>query len=198
MKVGVYGGTFDPVHIGHLILAETVREKLDLDEVWFIPAYQNPLKADAPVTPTKSRLEMLRFAIAGNAAFKLQEMEIKRKEPSFTCDTLQRIREAQPEVELHLLIGADSLSDFPRWKSPDLILDLAKLVVVNRGLEQPEIPTGIDPERVCLLDMPAIEVSASDIRRRRREGSSIRYLTPRSVELFINANQLYLDTMTVQ
>lgn len=193
MKIGLYGGTFDPVHLGHLILAETVREQLELDEVWFIPAFQNPLKADRPITPPKSRLEMLRFAIAGNPHFRLNELEIKRKGPSYTFETLQKINQGHPDDQLFLMIGADSLSDFPKWREPETILKLAQVVAVNRGNETAEVPAELDSSKIQVLQMPAIEVSSTEIRSRCSQGKSVRYLTPRAVELFISANELYAE-----
>lgn len=193
MRIGIYGGTFDPVHLGHLILAETIRESLSLDEVRFVPAFVNPHKQGRPVTPPKLRLEMLRFALAGNAGLRLSEIEIKRKGPSYTYETLEAIAAEHPEAELFLLVGADSLDDFPKWREPERILDLATLVAVNRGRESPVIPSTIDPDRVLLTSMPAIDISASEIRERAQASRSIRYLTPRAVELFIQSNQLYLE-----
>lgn len=191
MRLGIYGGTFDPIHFGHLLLAETVRETLNLDAVWFVPAYLNPHKLGRPMTAPKARLEMLRFALAGNSDFRIYEQELKRKGPSFTLETLQKIHRDYPTDELFLLTGADSLADFPNWREPETILQLAQLVVVNRGRTAPEIPAQLDSTRVQLVEMPAIDISSSEIRRRARLGASIRYLTPRSVELFIQANQLY-------
>lgn len=191
MKIGLYGGTFDPIHLGHLILAETVREQLELDEIWFIPAFQNPLKVNRPVTPPKARLEMLRFAMAGNPHFRLNEMEIKRKGPSYTFETLQKIQAERPVDELFLLIGADSLRDFPNWREYELIQQIARVVVVNRAREQPIVPDVLDSQKIDLLQMPSIEISATEIRQRCKTNRSIRYLTPRAVELFIAANNLY-------
>lgn len=193
MKIGIYGGTFDPIHIGHLILAESVREDLELDEVWFVPAFLNPHKAGRASTPPKFRLEMLRFAIAGHPNFKLSEIEIRRKGPSFTCETLQSIHHERPADELFLMIGADSLTDFPNWREPDRILELSTVVAVNRGREAAVIPQEVSRERIQIVNMPAIEVSATEIRNRIREAKSIRYFTPRAVELFIQANSLYAE-----
>lgn len=196
MKIGIYGGTFDPVHLGHLILAETVREQLELDEIWFIPAFQNPHKSNRQPTPPKARLEMLRFALAGNPNFRLNDLEIRRKGSSFMYETLQAIKAERPHDELFLMIGADTLTDFPNWREPETILDLAQLVAVNRGLTPAEMPSSLDPGRVQILEMPAIEISATDIRQRCHDQRSIRYLTPRPVELFIQANQLYQPSET--
>ncbi|WP_145201314.1 nicotinate-nucleotide adenylyltransferase [Thalassoglobus polymorphus] len=191
MKLGIYGGTFDPVHLGHLILAESVCEQLSLDEVWFVPAFQNPHKMGRATTPPKARMEMLRFAISGNPRFRLCDLEIKRKGHSYTFETLQAIQELHLDAEKYLLIGADSLTDFPNWREPETILSLAKLVAVNRGRSPAVIPEYLEPSQVCLLEMPAIDISATEIRNRCEAGQSIRYLTPRSVELYISANQLY-------
>ena len=191
MKIGVYGGTFDPVHLGHLILAESVREQLQLDEILFVPAYQNPHKSDRAPTLPKARLEMLRFAISGNTHFRISEIEIKRKGPSYMCETLTQLREAHPEAELHLLMGADSLIDLPNWREVETIFELAQIVAVNRGRESASIPDSLAARQIQVLEMPAIDISATDIRERSRTGRSIRYLTPRSVELYIRANRLY-------
>lgn len=191
MKLGIYGGTFDPVHLGHLILAETVREEFALDEVCFVPAFQNPHKPHAVPTPGKLRMEMLRFAISGNAYFSLSDFELKRKGSSYTIDTLRAIQAERHPTELYLLVGADSLADLPNWREPDSILQLATIVGVNRSHDTPGVPASLNRERVRILQMPAIDISASQIRERRRQGRSIRYITPRAVELFIEANQLY-------
>lgn len=191
MKIGIYGGTFDPVHLGHLILAETVREFAGLDQVWFVPANLNPHKQGQAVTPAKARLEMLRFALAGNPYFQLSEIEIRRTGPSYMFETMQSIRQKQAEDELFLMVGADALTDFPQWREPGLILEMAQLIAVNRGREPVAIPDDIPADRVLLCNMPAIEISATSIRDKCANGLSIRYLTPRPVELFIRTNHLY-------
>jgi nicotinate-nucleotide adenylyltransferase len=197
MRLGIYGGTFDPVHLGHLILAETCREACALDEVWFIPAAVSPHKQSRPVTPGKQRMEMLRFAIAGHPQFKLCSWELDRPGPSYTVDTLRHLKQEDPDRELCLLLGADALADFPKWREPQAILELAQLIAVSRG----EQPADLDPitaawgtqaaDRVTCVQMPAIGISASDIRHRAATGRSIRFLAPRPVELFILQHQLY-------
>ena len=197
MRIGIFGGTFDPIHMAHLMLAETAREVGQLDEVWFIPAFSPPQKETVTVSLPKHRLEMVRLAIAGNVHFRVSKVEIERKGVSFTIDTLRTVREAHPQDELFLVIGGDSLQNFLTWKEPAGILDLATVIAVNRG------KTPLDPQpildalgqqyrdRFVLCSMPGTEISASDLRQRTREGRTIRYLTPRSVELYLQQHKLY-------
>lgn len=194
MKLGVYGGTFDPVHLGHLILAETVCEQLQLDQVLFIPAYQNPHKSDRTSAHPKARLEMLQFAISGNPRFRVSNMEIRRKGPSYTYETLTALRSEHPDADLTLIMGGDSLLDLPQWRELETIFSLAHIVAVNRGRQRVEVPSALDSDRISIRQMPAIDISATEIRQRCRTGKSIRYLTPRSVELYIQAQQLYVDS----
>lgn len=198
MRLGIFGGTFDPVHLGHLILAETCREECELDEVWFMPAYVNPFKQGRSGTPAKFRIEMLRFALAGHANFRISTLEAGRTEPSYTVETLRKVRTERPDDELYLLIGGDSLRDFPQWREPEAIVQMATLVAVNRGQSSPSLAKFIDAlgewaaERVKMVNMPAIDLSATDIRDRVAQGRSIRYRTPRPVELYILQNRLYV------
>jgi len=196
-RIGIFGGTFDPVHLGHLILAETVRDQCDLDEIHFIPAKRPPHKQDSDISPDKLRVKMLEFALAGHGKFKINLMEIKRDGLSFTVDTLRHLREAQPEVEHSLLIGADSLHDFPNWREPAQILELANVIAVNRAHAVPDLEPirsalGVEAaERIQIIDMPMIDISSTDLRARIASKRSIRFLTPRPVELFIQENRLY-------
>lgn len=198
MRIGIYGGTFDPVHMGHLVLAETCRETCQLDEVWLTPAAVSPHKQDRPVSSAKERVEMLRFAIAGHSQFRLSKMELERPAPSYTVDTLRALLAEDSKRELVLLMGADALHDFPLWREPDEILRLAQVVAVSRGrtaapLEHVTQALGEwTRERIQCITMPAIDISASDLRQRARDGRSLRFLTPRPVELFIGQHKLYL------
>ena len=199
MKIGVYGGTFDPVHFGHLILAETCREICNLDAVWFMPAAVPPHKLNETITPARQRIEMLKFAIAGNSRFRISTLELDRKGPSFTVDTLTQMKKEIPDAELFLLIGADSLDDFPTWREPLQILNLATVVAVNRGRHS----TDIEPFRAALGDeaaqqvlqvqMPAVDFSSTDLRARAAAGRSIRYLTPQPVAMYLQQQGLYRD-----
>ena len=198
MRLGIYGGTFDPIHYGHLVLAEQCREQCQLDEVWFVPAAQPPHKLDATISSAKARCEMIEFAIAGHPHFKLSRMELDRAGPSFTITTLEQLRAEDASRELFLLIGADSLHDLPHWREPRRIQELATVVAVNRGdrplpdrswLEQQLGPA--EAARLRFVQMPGLDLSARDIRQRCIEGQSIRYLVPRSVEAYVAQNHLY-------
>ena len=132
MRIGIFGGTFDPVHQGHLILAEQCREQARLDQVWFVPAARPPHKQEQPVTPFPQRLEMLALAVAGQPAFRVEPLEQDRPGPSYTADTLQEIQRLQPEAALELIVGSDVLHDLPHWHEPERIVSLAGLLIVAR------------------------------------------------------------------
>ncbi|MDB5341622.1 MAG: nadD [Planctomycetaceae bacterium] len=198
MRIGIYGGTFDPVHLGHLILAETCREQCQLDRVIFIPAGVPPHKQGRELTAGPLRAEMLEFAIAGHAEFSVDRSEIKRSGPSYTVETLRELRQEHPGDELFFLMGADSLAEFSLWKEPRELAELASLIVVNRGTQpppdlEPFVPLlGADSvARIQRITMPGIDISASDIRRRAHAGHSLRYLVPRAVERFIIEHRVY-------
>src|SRR5262249_15510073 len=130
-KVGIFGGTFDPVHLGHLIMAEQCREQAELDEVWFVPAARPPHKQERTLTPFAQRVEMLALAIAGMPAFRVDELEKDRPGPSYTVETLQALHERYPDTQFSLLVGSDSLPDLPGWKNPKRIIELAELLVFS-------------------------------------------------------------------
>jgi nicotinate-nucleotide adenylyltransferase len=195
MRLGLFGGTFDPIHLGHLILAEGCRESCELDRVWFVVAGQPPHKPGGP-TAVGHRLEMVRIAVAGHPAFEVSEIEAQRPGPHYSVETLEAVHRERPEDELFFLIGADSLMDLPFWRQPERILELATLVVVNRP--------GIDPAQSLLtlnlspstrparhVTIPPIGIASHDLRRRVAEGRSIRYQVPRGVEAYIEAQGLY-------
>jgi nicotinate-nucleotide adenylyltransferase len=201
MRVGIFGGTFDPIHFGHLVLAEQCREQCQLDQVWFVPAAQPPHKLNVAISSGKARCEMVEFAIAGNAAFRLSRAELDREGPSFTVTTLEQMQSDDASFKLFLLIGADSLRDLPHWREPTRILELATIVAVNRGdlplPDRSELRTvcgDLADKRIVGVNMPAIDLSATDIRHRVSEGRSIRYLVPRAVEVYIHEHRLYRAT----
>jgi nicotinate-nucleotide adenylyltransferase len=198
MRLGIFGGTFDPVHYGHLLLAEQCREQCRLDEVWFLPAGIPPHKVSQAVASGPARAEMLDFAVAGHERFRVDRRELKKEAPAFTVETLAELCAEDGARELFFLMGADSLRDFPTWREPARILELATLAVVNRGdAALPEIepllrPFGPDgTSRVKVVTMPGVDLSSSDIRRRVHSGLSIRYMTPRAAECYIELNGLY-------
>ncbi|HVC96206.1 MAG TPA: nicotinate-nucleotide adenylyltransferase [Pirellulales bacterium] len=200
MRLGLFGGTFDPVHYGHLLLAESCREACRLDAVWFVPAAHPPHKQQYPLTPARQRTEMLELAIGGNEAFTVSQLEIERGGVSYTVDTLEALRSEQPERELYFLLGADTLADLPHWREPGRICALALPLVVRRGgIDLPDFdclapfvsPARLTEIRQSLVPMPGIELSSREIRRRARAGLSIRYQTPRAVEKYIETSRLY-------
>ncbi|MFO0887867.1 MAG: nicotinate-nucleotide adenylyltransferase [Isosphaeraceae bacterium] len=195
MRLGLFGGTFDPIHLGHLILAEQCRESCGLDSVWFIVAGIPPHKKGER-TPAAHRLEMARIAIAGHPAFEVCDIETTRPGPHYSIETLQAIHSDRPQDELYFLIGADSLEDLPTWRDPAGIARLATIVVVNRpGIAErpagslPGFGPGTHP--LASVTVPAIGIASKDIRRRLAERRSIRYLVPRGVEAYIEAQNLY-------
>lgn len=189
MKLGVYGGTFDPIHLAHLILAEFACEKLDLTRLLFIPSYLPPHKLDANITPAKHRCKMLELAIKGNNRFELCDYEVARGGASYTVDTLEYVKNkyAIEKRDLFLLIGADNMGDFHRWKEPQRITEIAQVVVAGRS----HFDSKNSRFASILLHSPIIEISASLIRENVRKGKSITYLTPPSVEEYIYSNRLY-------
>jgi len=202
MRLGILGGSFDPVHLGHLLLAECCREAAQLDQVWLVPAAVPPHKQQQVLTASRHRLEMLQLAVAGHEALQVSPLELDRGGVSYTVDTLQAVHAMQPAAELFLLLGADALHDLPNWRDPARICQLALPVVVRRAGQPPpdlSILNGIvDPPRIAAIDqhqvrMPQIELSSSDLRERVRQGQSIRYRTPRAVEKYIQTHGLYRD-----
>jgi nicotinate-nucleotide adenylyltransferase len=200
MKLGVFGGTFDPIHIGHLILAEQCRDACRLDHVLFVPAGTPPHKSGRRITPAKLRREMVELAIAGNPAFGVSSIELDRDGPSYSADTLAELARLHRDAELFFLIGADSLLDLPNWYQPARVLSLATLVVATRpGSVLPELgPVHSalqnargDSAGWQIVEIPAVHVASSAVRERVAAGQTIRYLVPRAVECFIEAQTLY-------
>ncbi len=201
MRLGVFGGTFDPVHIGHLIVAEQCREQGGLDQVWFIPAARPPHKQDRPLTPFGTRAEMLALALAGHPAFRVDELERDRPGPSYTVDTLEELHRREPAAALALILGSDSLADLPTWKDPARVARLAELLVVARpGHPLPSwdalcdrlgLARGTVPGR--FVHAPLVDIASQDLRRRAAEGRSLRYLVPRAVECYIETHGLYRE-----
>ena len=200
MRLGLLGGTFDPVHMGHLILAECCREACRLDRVWFLPTAVPPHKSDCSCMPSQSRVEMLELAVAGNERFAVNRHETDRGGVNYTVDTLRHFCKEIPEAELFFLLGADMLHDLPNWRESAVVCELATVVSVRRaGSSEPDFGclAGIaSAERIEVfrrhqIQMPTIEISSTDIRRLVGQGRSIRYLTPPSVECYIASHGLY-------
>jgi nicotinate-nucleotide adenylyltransferase len=187
VRVGVLGGTFDPVHNGHLALAAAAREELALDEVLFVPAGQPWRKAGREIASDEDRLAMLRLALAGEPAYRIATFELEREGPSYTADTLEALRAERPDDELFFLMGEDALADLPNWVRPDRIVGLATLAVARRS----DGNGAADAERVVWLKMPLVPVSATDIRERVRRGEPIEDMVPPAVADYIRERGLY-------
>lgn len=202
MRIGLLGGSFDPVHYGHLLLAECCREQARLDEVWFMPAAQSPHKRSHLPAPAAARLAMLELATGGEPAFRVCRHELDRGGLSYTVDTLTALGAERPEATFALLLGADALDDFPRWREPARIAALAELIVVCRppvtepnyaGLETVCSPEYVAATRSRQVTMPQLDLSSRSLRERVAQHQSIRYRTPRAVEEYIRAQSLYRE-----
>ncbi len=196
IKLGVLGGTFDPPHYGHLALAETARVQLGLARVLFVPAGEPPHKPEQPITPAHHRAAMVEAAIADNPAFVLSRVDLDRPGPHYTVEMLALLREHYPGAELFFLMGGDSLAQFLTWRDPAGIVRQAILAVMGRPGWEPELAelertVPAVRERLIWLDVPRLEISGSDLRRRAREGLPLRYLVPPSVEEYIRSCRLY-------
>jgi nicotinate-nucleotide adenylyltransferase len=199
MNIGVLGGTFDPVHNGHLTVAEEAKNRLNLTEVIFVPAGQPWLKVDRLITPAEHRLQMLRLALADKSDFKLSTMEIERAGPSYTIDTITELRsQLDAEDELFFILGQDNLAQLPQWRNAPQLIQMCYLVAVPRpGSPRPNLKAletsipGIS-QRVMLMDKPHVDISAEAIRDRVVRGLSVRHLVPEPVNRYIKEHKLYL------
>lgn len=191
MRTCLFGGTFDPPHIGHLLVAQTVCEAENFDKVLFIPAYQPPHKDD--ITPVDERLKMLEFAVEGNPNFEISDVELKRKGVSYTIDTVKFIKEEMrlKSQELFYLMGSDSLLEFQNWKDPKGILNECQVIVAIRpGFRPSDIPSWI-LQKIQFANIPRFEISSSNIRHRWVENKTIRYMVTLPVWEYIEKNNLY-------
>ncbi len=202
MRLGILGGSFNPVHYGHLLLAECCREQRALDQVWFLPTAVAPHKVHVSPAPAEQRVEMLELAIGGHAAFGVCRHEVDRGGVNYTVDTLAHLAAEDAARELFFLMGADSLADLPNWREPARICQLALPLVVRRGgapepdfacLSSVVTPARLDEIRREQVEMPRIDLSASEIRARVAASQSIRFRTPRAVEEYIRAQGLYRE-----
>jgi nicotinate-nucleotide adenylyltransferase len=198
LRIGILGGTLDPVHHGHLFAAEEVRATYGLDRVLFIPCGHAPHKDERRIAPAEHRYEMCALATGSNPGFAVSRVEIDRPGPSYTIDTLRELRTIRGgDTELFLIIGADALLEIDTWHQPDAVLTEARCLAVPRpGSELSGLASVIGKERAArveVMDLPGLEISATDIRCRVREGRPIRYLTPDAVVAYIAENGLYTE-----
>jgi nicotinate-nucleotide adenylyltransferase len=191
VRIGVFGGTFDPPHVGHLLMATDAREALKLDRLIFVPAGAQPFKIGTPpVASGQDRLEMVRLAVADDANYVVDDAEINRKGLSFTVDTLEHLSERNPAAQLFLLLGEDVLAGFEQWRNPARIRELATLAVVRRADASGSRVDPIAPG-VLTVSTRRVDVSSTEVRERRHAGKSIKGLVPESVERFIDVRGLY-------
>jgi nicotinate-nucleotide adenylyltransferase len=198
MRLGIFGGSFDPVHRAHLALARACQQQAQLDEVWFTPTAIQPLKHKGPRATDSARVEMLRLAIGDELTWRVCTIEIDRGGLSYTVDTLRQIREELPKASLFFLIGADALNDVAKWKEPREIFRMATPLVVHRAGERG--PNFEQLKQLCTeetkpqsIQMPAMEISSSEIRRQVEAGQSIDRLVPEAVAEFISEHRLYRE-----
>ncbi len=202
MRIGIFGGTFDPVHMGHLILAELARDHARLDEVWWLLAHRPPQKEGLAITRFDTRAEMLELALAGNPAFRVEAIEKERDGPSYTVETLALLKQRHPQHTFLLLLGGDSLVDLPLWREPARIVEQAGLVVMERPgsahptAEQLRRQLALPADRPLSLDFvpaPHIDIASRALRKAVAAGRTVRYMVPRAVEVYIQQHRLYRE-----
>jgi nicotinate-nucleotide adenylyltransferase len=202
MRIGIFGGSFDPVHRGHLTLAESCRMQAALDRVWFVPAAHQPFKPDGPFASNTDRLAMLEIALADNEAYEISTLEIDRGGMSYTMDTLLTVESLVPKAQLFLLLGADSLVDFPYWRRPADICRVATPLVVNRAGERPpnfeHLEGIVSAERLseiksAQVEMPPQPISSSEVRRLVATGGEWEAKVPQGVAQYIRDHKLYMS-----
>lgn len=192
MDIGLFGGSFNPPHVAHQIVAEVARDQYALEEVWWIPNSTPPHKSDGELADVEHRLEMTRRSVAQNPSFRLSEIEIERSGVSYTVDTLRSLQDEHPNTDFALIVGSDSLDHFAEWHRPDEIIERVPLIVYKRPGTIGAVAEPRFANQVHFVSAPVMEVSGSEIRSRRRAGRSIRYMVPESVRRYIEENELYV------
>jgi nicotinate-nucleotide adenylyltransferase len=187
MKIGLYFGSFNPIHLGHLIIAQTLFQRGGLDQVWFVVSPQNPFKKQESLAHEQDRLRMVELAIADNFHFRASDVEFRMPRPSYTIDTLTYLTDKHPQHQFSLFLGSDNLSHFPKWKNHQAILDHYPLLVYPRPGEVKRI----EHPGITFVDGPLLDISATFIRQTLAAGLSARYLLPEKVEEYILGKKLY-------
>ena len=199
MRLGIMGGTFDPIHYGHLVAAEEARLRLGLDHVSFVPCGRPPHKKDYDVTSPEHRYAMTLIATCTNPCFDTSRLELEREGPSYSVDTVRQFRAADADVQLFFITGADAVRELLTWRQPEELATLCRLIAVTRpgydlGSLEPEL--GALARSVSALEAPGVNISSTEIRQRVARGESIRYLTPEAVEAYIAKHDLYCSGET--
>ena len=195
MHVGLFGGSFNPPHLGHLIVAETVREQFGLDALWWMPAYQPPHKTGTALAAVEHRLAMTQRAVAENPGFAVSDLEVQRKGTSYTVDTVRTLQAEHPDHTFSLIIGSDSLHGFSSWHQPEEIIARVPLIVYKRPGSAAAVVASHFAEQVRFADAPLLEISGTEIRQRLLAGRSIRYLVPDAVRTYIHDHKLYTSQL---
>ena len=186
-RIGILGGTFNPVHVGHLLMAEMARAQLKLDRVIFIPSFLPPHKSANNVVDSHHRYEMIRLAIKGHSPFEVSDIEILRKGKSYSIDTIRSLKAHFPQkTQIFFIIGEDSLAALKKWKEIDKLLKLVKFILVNRPGSKAKSKI-----KTLSFEMPGLDISSSDIRKRIRQQKTIKFLVPEEIEKYIHTHQLY-------
>jgi nicotinate-nucleotide adenylyltransferase len=190
-KIGILGGTFDPIHLGHLVLAEQVKEKLGLDKVIFIPSASPPHKSKRKLSPAKDRFHMTKLALESNSTFLVSDIELKRKGLSYTVETLKQLKKQYPDSEIYFLTGSDVLDEIHTWKNPEQIYKLAKVVIAIRpGFDSFDSKNHF-AKKSMIVPITSVDISSTQIRERVKKEQSIKYLVPAKVEEYIKKKRLF-------
>ncbi|WEK53105.1 MAG: nicotinate-nucleotide adenylyltransferase [Candidatus Cohnella colombiensis] len=191
-KIGLFGGTFDPIHLGHLLAAESARETANLEEIWFIPTAIPPHKP-GPGADARARCQMIEAAIGDNEAFRLELVELEREGTSYTIDTINELQERHPHTQFYWIVGSDMVNDLPNWRKIDELVERVSFIGLERPdqpIDESELPSSII-KKLVRAQMPPLGISSTDIRHRVREGKSVRYMVPNAVLAFIRGNDIY-------
>jgi nicotinate-nucleotide adenylyltransferase len=203
-KIGIFGGSFNPIHIGHLIAAQETLDAMKLDKVIFIPAGNPPHKSQRNLAAAEDRYDMVKLAIQNNPGFEISSMEMERSGKTYSFDTLKELKEQCKDIDMHFIIGFDTLKELHTWRNIQGIFDIVSFVVVNRGNEALEIKQWIEDRvrtyggTIEYVPIPDIEISSTDIRHRIQDGRSIKYLVPDTVEQYIKSRGLYMDDTKIR
>lgn len=199
MKIGIMGGTFNPIHYGHLFLAENAYEQVQLDHILFMPSNHPPHKKDVQIMSSNDRVTMVKLAIEDNPHFLLSELEVHREGMTYTVDTLTEMTREQAEDEFYFIVGADSLINMPKWKNPLEVFKLCTIIAANReAMNRERLELQVEylkkeyGARIILIDIPTIDISSRHIRERIQYGQSIRYYVPEKVAEYIKKQGLFL------